>query len=51
MKPDDVQVQLATRVPKRLLRDCKLHCIRTEQRLLAFVERALREQLAREATR
>lgn len=50
-KTDDVQVQLATRVPKGLLRDAKLHAIKRDERLLTFIERALREQMAREAKR
>ncbi len=46
--PDPILVQLATRIPKTLLRDCKLHCIRTDQKLLTFVAAALADKLARE---
>ena len=52
MKPTDpILVQLATRIPKTLLRDCKLHCVRTDQTLLTFVAAALMDKLARETGR
>ena len=41
-------VQLATRVPASVHRAVKLHCVRSDQSLMAFVVAALREKLARE---
>ena len=51
MRADDmpVWVQLATRIPKTLHRELKLHCVKTETSVMAFVVDALREKLAREA--
>ena len=40
-------VQLATRLPKRLHRALKLHCVVTEQTVMGFVVAALREKLGR----
>jgi hypothetical protein len=41
-------VQLATRVPLSTHKAVKLHCVRTDQSVMAFVVAALRERLARE---
>jgi len=38
-------VQLATRIPRRLHREMKLHCVANEVSLMAFVVQALREKL------
>ena len=38
-------VQLATRIPRRLHREMKLHCVAKEVSLMAFVVDALREKL------
>ncbi len=38
-------VQLATRIPRRLHRDMKLHCVTREVSLMSFVVDALREKL------
>lgn len=38
-------VQLATRIPRRLHREMKLHCVTKEVSLMAFVVDALREKL------
>jgi len=38
-------VQLATRIPRRLHREMKLHCVANEVSLMAFVVEALREKL------
>jgi predicted HicB family RNase H-like nuclease len=38
-------VQLATRIPRRLHREMKLHCVAQEVSLMAFVVDALREKL------
>jgi hypothetical protein len=44
--PKDVAwVQLAIHVPKNLHRDIKMHCVRTETKLMAFVVAALEEKL------
>ena len=48
---DEVWVQLATRIPKDLHRQLKLHCVRTDGSLMEFVVAALREKLARESGR
>ena len=38
--------QLATRIPKPLHRELKLHCVQAEVQLMDFVIAALREKLA-----
>jgi predicted HicB family RNase H-like nuclease len=43
----DVWVQLATRIPKSLHRDLKLHCVTAEQSVMDFVVQALQEKLGR----
>jgi hypothetical protein len=43
---DAVWVQLATRIPKALHRDLKLHCVTHEQSVMGFVTEAIREKLA-----
>jgi hypothetical protein len=46
---DDVeQIQLATRIPRRVYRAVKIHCVRTERMVQEFVAEAIREKLARE---
>ena len=47
MAMDDVWVQLATRIPKRLHRELKLHCVSAETSVMEFVIRAIEEKLAR----
>ena len=42
---NEAWVQLATRIPRRLHREMKLHCVAHEQSLMAFVVEALREKL------
>lgn len=44
-------VQLATRVPKRLHRELKLHCVRSDVSVMAFVVAALKEKLVRDGGR
>lgn len=46
---DEVWVQLATRIPRVVHRELKLHCVKSDQSVMAFVVAALRERLAREA--
>jgi len=42
---NEAWVQLATRIPRRLHREMKLHCVANEVSLMAFVVNALREKL------
>jgi len=42
-----VRVQLATRIPKGLHRELRLHCVSKEIRLMDFVWKAIEEKLAR----
>jgi hypothetical protein len=42
-------VQLATRIPKTLHRELKLHCVTADVTVMAFVVDAVRERLARTA--
>jgi predicted HicB family RNase H-like nuclease len=45
---DEVMVQLATRLPKELHRRVRVHCVKTETTLMAFVIQALAEKLKRD---
>src|SRR5262245_1870904 len=45
LEQNEAWVQLATRIPRRLHREMKLHCVAHEQSLMAFVVEALREKL------
>ena len=42
---NEAWVQLATRIPRRLHREMKLHCVARERSSMAFVGQALREKL------
>jgi hypothetical protein len=44
-------VQLATRIPKPLHRELKMHCVRADVSLMDFVVAALRERMAKVNTR
>jgi hypothetical protein len=44
----EVWVQLATRIPKTLHRELKLHCVKSDVSVMEFVVRALEEKLRRE---
>jgi predicted HicB family RNase H-like nuclease len=44
-------VQLATRIPKTLHRELKLHCVTADVSVMDFVVNALRERLGRVAGR
>lgn len=46
--PNDVWVQLVTRVPLRLHREAKMHSIASDTTLTAFIVSALREKLDRD---
>jgi predicted HicB family RNase H-like nuclease len=45
----EVWVQLATRIPKQLHRELKLHCVKSDVSVMDFVVKALGEKLQREA--
>jgi predicted HicB family RNase H-like nuclease len=45
----EVWVQLATRIPKHLHRELKLHCVKSDVSVMDFVVKALEEKLSREA--
>jgi hypothetical protein len=47
----DVWVQLATRIPKSLHRELKLHCVKADTSVMHFVVAALKEKLGREEGR
>jgi hypothetical protein len=44
----EVWVQLATRIPKPLHRELKLHCVKSDQSVMQFVVDSLEEKLSRE---
>ena len=48
---DEQWVQLATRIPKSLHRELKLHCVQADVSVMAFVVAALRARLAKAAGR
>ena len=50
-RPDEVLVQLVTRIPKELHRRLKLHCVETDTALMHFVEVSVREKLAKPSGR
>jgi predicted HicB family RNase H-like nuclease len=45
----EVWVQLATRIPKHLHRELKLHCVKSDVSVMEFVVKALEEKLQRES--
>ena len=45
---DEVWVHLATRIPKQLHRELKLHCVKADVSLMDFVVSALEDKLQRE---
>lgn len=48
---NEVWVQLATRIPKQLHRELKLHCVKSDISVMEFVVRALEEKLSRDTSR
>jgi predicted HicB family RNase H-like nuclease len=46
-KDDDVLIQLATRIPKMLHREIKLHCVANGISVMEFVAAALEDKLRR----
>ncbi len=49
-REDDILIQLATRIPKGLHREIKLHCVQSGISVMEFVATALEEKL-RKATK
>jgi predicted HicB family RNase H-like nuclease len=47
-KAEEVWTQLATRIPKELHRQLKLHCVTHDTSVMEFVVAALKEKLARQ---
>ena len=43
---EEAWVQLATRIPKSVHRDLKLHCVIRDVSVMGFVTEAIREKLA-----
>jgi hypothetical protein len=48
---DEQLVQLATRIPRRVVRQLKEYCVRHDVRMQSFVRSALVEKLARARAR
>jgi predicted HicB family RNase H-like nuclease len=46
-RDEEAWTQLATRIPKELHRQLKLHCVQSDTSLMGFVVAALRDKLAR----
>jgi len=46
-KPEEPWTQLATRIPKSLHRELKLHCVTHEIAVQDFVTKAIEEKLGR----
>ena len=44
-KDDDILIQLATRIPKTLHREIKLHCVSSSISVMEFVAAALEDKL------
>ena len=44
---DEAWVQLATRIPKALHRELKLHCVTSDQSVMDFVIAAIEQKLSR----
>jgi predicted HicB family RNase H-like nuclease len=51
MANEEAQTQLATRIPKGLRRELKLHCVKTDSSVMDFVVQAITEKLKRDAGR
>ncbi len=50
-RADAVWVQLATRIPKELHRQLKLHCVQSDMSVMDFVVASLEEKLAKASGR
>ena len=50
-RDDEPWVQLATRIPKTLHRQLKLHCVQTDTSVMDFVVQSLEQKLGRAGDR
>jgi predicted HicB family RNase H-like nuclease len=50
-KDEDVLIQLATRIPKALHREIKLHCVSSSISVMEFVANALEDKLRKGASK
>ncbi len=50
-RSDEPWVQLATRIPKSLHRQLKLHCVTSDTSVMDFVVQSLEEKLAKASSR
>ncbi len=50
-RDNETWVQLATRIPKLLHRELKLHCVHSEVSVMDFVVQAIDDKLGRDARR
>ena len=50
-KTEEVWTQLATRIPKELHRQLKLHCVTNDIAVMEFVVEAIEEKLGRKTGR
>ena len=50
-RDDEPWVQLATRIPKTLHRQLKLHCVQTDTSVMDFVVQSLEERLGKAGSR
>jgi predicted HicB family RNase H-like nuclease len=50
-RDDEVWVQLATRIPKPLHRQLKLHCVQSDSSVMGFVVSAIEEKLSKSGER
>jgi len=48
---EEAWVQLATRIPKALHRQLKLHCVQTDTSVMDFVVQSLEERLGKAGSR
>jgi hypothetical protein len=49
MAKDEFWVQLATRVPRALHREVRMHCVKADTKLMHFVVAAVAEKLKRDS--
>lgn len=51
MADEEALVQLATRIPKELHREIRLHCVKVDVTVMRFVVEAVAEKLKRDTAR
>jgi len=51
MAIDEVWAMLATRIPKELHKELRLHCVKAEVTMMSFVVAAVAEKIKRDAAR